>query len=294
MRLKGKRALGCSLWVLFCLAGLGFAGEPKTIADLLGQPKGKILILGVFHFEGGSRDTHKPKNFLDVFSEKRQKEIEEVTELLTKFKPTKVAVEWKEAERGDKTREEYQAYLKGEFELRHNEVYQLGFRLAKKMNHPQVYLVDAKGEQLQPWVDPEEYAKKHPGQERFFYDGWYEKYEAWWDHLDEAKTRTTLREHYLVVNDERAALLNHGVYLSGGFAYGAGDEYPKLNGFINRWYNRNLKIFANLVRITEKPDERIVLIIGNGHLGILQHLVKASPAYELVAVQDYLGTPAKP
>lgn len=156
--------------------------------------------------------------------------------------------------------------MEGAFELKHNEVYQLGFRLAKK----------------------------HAGQERFFNDGWYERYESWWNHLDEAKTKRTLGEHFLVLNDEEAAARNHGVYLTGGFAYGAGDEYPKINGFINRWYNRNLKIFANLARITQKPDERIVLIIGSGHLGILHHLVKASPAYELVPVRDYLGAGTRP
>ena len=55
------------------------------------------------------------------------------------------------------------------------------------------------------------------------------------------------------------------------------------------WFNRNLRIFANLQRITERPDERILLVIGAGHLAILRHCVQASPEYDLVEVAEYLN-----
>lgn len=55
------------------------------------------------------------------------------------------------------------------------------------------------------------------------------------------------------------------------------------------WYNRNLRIFANLLRIIEREDERILLVIGSGHLGILRHAVETSPEYQLVEVEGYLG-----
>jgi hypothetical protein len=64
------------------------------------------------------------------------------------------------------------------------------------------------------------------------------------------------------------------------------NDYPSADQ-IAGWYNRNLRIFANLQRITEVPDERII-IIGGGHLPILRHCVMASPEYNLVEVCDYL------
>ena len=79
-----------------------------------------------------------------------------------------------------------------------------------------------------------------------------------------------------------------GMYLVDYFKLGIGDELPGVD-WVTVWYSRNLRIFANLQRITETPDERILLIIGAGHLSILRHCVLASPEYDLVEVHDYLG-----
>ena len=54
------------------------------------------------------------------------------------------------------------------------------------------------------------------------------------------------------------------------------------------WYNRNLRIFQNLQRITEGPGERILLVIGAGHVPIIRHAVISSPEYELVEVDQLI------
>lgn len=56
-----------------------------------------------------------------------------------------------------------------------------------------------------------------------------------------------------------------------------------------RWHNRNLRIFANLQRITESEEERILFIVGSGHLPILRFLASASPEYEMVEPATYLS-----
>jgi hypothetical protein len=45
---------------------------------------------------------------------------------------------------------------------------------------------------------------------------------------------------------------------------------------------------SNLQRITESPDERILLIIGGGHIPVLRHCVQASPEYALVELEAFL------
>lgn len=52
-------------------------------------------------------------------------------------------------------------------------------------------------------------------------------------------------------------------------------------------YDRNLRIFRNLQRLTSSPEERILLVIGAGHLPILQFVASTSPEYELMDVRDY-------
>ncbi len=98
----------------------------------------------------------------------------------------------------------------------------------------------------------------------------------------------TLREILLDANSERNIQLGHGAYLVDWFKIGAGNDYPGVDR-VTGWYNRNLRIFANLQRITEQLDERILLIIGAGHLPILHHTTLTSPEYELVQVHEYLG-----
>lgn len=50
--------------------------------------KTKVMILGSFHFN------QEGIEYLDILSNKRQKEVLEIVESINKFKPTKVAVEW--------------------------------------------------------------------------------------------------------------------------------------------------------------------------------------------------------
>ena len=55
------------------------------------------------------------------------------------------------------------------------------------------------------------------------------------------------------------------------------------------WYNRKLRIFANLQQVITAPEDRVLLIIGNGHAAILDHLAEAHPLIEVVPVASVLG-----
>src|SRR5690606_34491756 len=92
--------------------------------------KAKLLMLGTFHFKDAGLDGYKPVD-LDIMSNKRQAEILELVERLAAFKPTVIAVEWLPDNQFwvDST---YNEYINGNFELRQNEVYQIGYRLAEK------------------------------------------------------------------------------------------------------------------------------------------------------------------
>ena len=101
----------------------------------------------------------------------------------------------------------------------------------------------------------------------------------------------TLREHLLYVGQPELVERKAGRYLVGSFGAGVGDEYPGVDSKI-AWYSRNLRIFANIRRITEAENERILVVIGHGHLGILRHAAQASPEYDLVEVSEVLGSRA--
>jgi hypothetical protein len=89
-------------------------------------------------------------------------------------------------------------------------------------------------------------------------------------------------------NTEQALQESHGLYLTGWFKIGSGHAYPGVD-WVTAWYNRNLRIFANLQRITSSSGDRILVIFGAGHIPILRHCVLALPEYNLVEVSEYLA-----
>ena len=272
-----------SLLLGFSLAGEGVSEERPSLRP----PHSKILLLGTFHFRDAGLDSYKVKHSVDVLSTGRQAEIEGIVERLAQFKPTKVAIEWRPAHQ-ERVSNDYQSYLRDEFELSADEVHQIGFRLARRMGHQRIYPVDAGGRSFQPWVDPDEWARKN-GQQGFLDRAApiWEEYGRIAEWEDRAKTKRSLRETFLALNDPERVRLSHGVYLIGNLAAGDAQHYPGADAK-TRWFNRNLRIFANLMRLTDGPAERIALIIGAGHLPILTQCVESSPEYDLAPVSDYL------
>jgi hypothetical protein len=48
------------------------------------------------------------------------------------------------------------------------------------------------------------------------------------------------------------------------------------------WFNRNLRIFRLIQSIEHTEDDRILVLFGAGHMGILRYLFECTPEYELV------------
>jgi hypothetical protein len=266
------------------------------------------MLLGVGHFEDRGVDRYKPQVGFDILSERRQAEIAEVVDQLARFRPTKIAVE-RTAQDQPEIDSSYSDYLAGRFELPGDEVYQLGFRLAKRLGHDRVHCVNAWGRYYKPPIDieahvqaqgldreylngllsphlPDAYAREH-GQEHLL-SQWEPRFNQLYQYGDQSKAQVSLREIFLRINAEESIVKGHGHYLVDRFKVGVNGEFPGVD-WVTAWYNRNLRIFANLQRITEAPAERILLIIGGGHLAILRHCVLASPEYDLVEVHECLA-----
>ena len=266
--------------------------------------KPTIMILGSGHLANPGMDSFNYK-MDDVLAPKRQQEIEQLVTQLRAFQPTKIALE--ADERFDaEINANYQAYLKGTYELKRGEGNQIGFRLAKQMEHPKVYGVD-----YWPWPD------NHP----FFPDGFD------WDLIDYQKfAKTHNQEHLLppppttdgkVIEDESGVTwiepekyepiidmyirhnepegrsMSHQRYIRWIARIGSGDQYPGANWVAHSWYDRNLKIYVNLTRITESADERILLIIGAGHVYLVQQFLEESGDYIIESPLKYLDATEK-
>ena len=260
------------------------------------QMKPTIMILGSSHLSNPGMDGVNLK-IDDVLAPKRQAEIEQLVTQLRKFQPTKTALEI-DPRHNSEINANYQGYLEGTYELKRGEGDQIGFRLAKQMGHPKVYCVD--------YFRDDPIIREGIDDRLVDYDAFAEANDQ--EHLlsppsptegkitQDADGRTWIvREKYepmidmyIRINQDEGIRKNLRDYLRIA-RIGLQDEYPGANWVAHGWYPRNLKIFVNFTRITESENERVLLIIGAGHLGFLKQIVEDSEVYNLESPLKYLA-----
>ena len=255
--------------------------------------KPTIMILGSGHLAnwGADRINYRMD---DVLAPKRQAELQALAEQLAQFKPTKIAVEVDERWGAD-LQEEYNGYLKGNFQLEPHEIHQIGFRLAKEMGHSKVYCVDYfrddpivredREDHLTDYgafaeANDQEHLAPLPPTGKMTQD---ENGTLW----IEPEKYEPIVDMYIRMNQEEKIRTNLSDYLRIA-RIGSQDQYPGANWVAHFWYPRNLKTFVNLTRITESEDERILLIIGAGHLGFLKQITEDSEFYHIESPLQYL------
>jgi len=277
------RAAGLSLLPALLCGTARLSAQEKA---LLPPPESELLLLGTFHFSNPGLDSYKPEHTVDIFAAERQKQLDRVLDQLEAWDPTRIAVEVKAADQS-RLDASYSAYLAGDKELTSNEVHQIGFRLGRRLGLDSLVAVDAPGRSYEPRPDATSWAMSNGQAAQLFKGGWEAKYKALYTRDDAAKMERTLIEHLLYLNDEERLRVGHGHYLVGAMGVGDGVEYPGADAR-TAWYNRNRRIFSNLLRTAEK-DDRILVLIGAGHVPILRHAVDASPDLELVTVDEVLS-----
>jgi len=242
----------------------------------------EILILGTYHMANPGHDIHNIQAD-DVLASKRQAEIEHLLSVLKRFRPTKIAIE---ADVGSKQVErEYGDYLAGKYALSRNETNQIGYRLAKALGHRAVYPVDESGDF--PWQRVVNYAKANGMFEKFsrLEDGTSKQVAEENDFL---QSHTVLEMFEYMNSDSMAA---HGIASYYAFVpYGDPYDYagPDL---LAAWYQRNIRIYHNIVKLIESPSDRILVIYGAGHLGWLQQDAANDATVKLRKLSEFTAQP---
>ncbi len=246
-------------------------------------PKTEIIILGTYHMANPGLDSFNLEGD-DVLLPERQKEIAEVLTRLEAFKPTKILLEsnWD----SDRLPNEYQAYLEGKYELTRNEIDQFGFRLAKKMGHKTVYPIDYRMS-MDEGVDPDAlerlYSAIEPELNR--YGKAYSADQS--DHLKGA----TIGQFLAYMNSKTMIDANHFFYMGFDMKAGEGADFPGPEMVAN-WYKRNILIVHNIMRVANpEGGDRLLVIIGQGHVKILGRLLDDSPYFERQDILEYLPPP---
>ncbi|MCJ8008637.1 DUF5694 domain-containing protein [Lederbergia wuyishanensis] len=243
--------------------------------------KPTVLIFGTFHMAPSS-DLYQ-STLDDLLTLKRQQEIRDVVDRIKQYKPTKLALE-RVTKRENELNEEYRRYKNGDFELQVNEIYQLGFRIANELNHEKIYAIDwmEKGAGTRSAGEVYEWAKENQPELFQSIYGWLEAASQ-----DETEgVAPTILDLYRACNDPIEVKKHHEMYINMA-RIGEIDDYVGIDWLI-WWYQRNLILFSNLARLATSPDDRILFIVGSGHVQILYQFLEESSLFNLERADTYL------
>jgi hypothetical protein len=237
----------------------------------------EILVLGTYHMANPGRDVHNMQAD-DVLSPKRQQEIAQLIEVLKRFRPTKIAVEAHVASR--RVPQEYAEYRAGRYTLSRNEVDQIGYRLAKELGHRAIYPVDEDGEF--PYLRVLNYAKANGLKEKF--DSLQASTGARVKIQGEILRTHTVLETLEYMNADSTVAKDVASYYA-FVPFGEPYEYAGAD-LVARWFERNIRIYRNIVALVTSPDDRVLVIYGSGHLGWLRQNVEHDASVRLRKLAD--------
>ncbi|WP_320052471.1 DUF5694 domain-containing protein [uncultured Acetobacteroides sp.] len=262
----------CGLFIATGLLGQTGNGPAQT----------KVMTLGVFHFAYHNLDVVKTekKNQISVFDEPYQSEIVAISKAIEDFKPTIIAIE-QAPDQQYKIDSLYLQYKAGRYALEKNEIDQLGFRIGKDLDLPNIYCVN-------------DWGRHYDNITSMFKDSLrLSKFDDYYTKLFGSNPTvpkvTSIIDELNKANNPDSIKDDLSGYLDGMFKYEEKpNDFTGVDFQTGRWFNRNLRIFRNIQRIPHSNDDRILLIIGSGHLNLLNYFFEVSKEFEFISPLPYL------
>jgi|GEM_PF-2432913 len=279
--LSAAGSLVCVIIFLFLCMPVSKPDKKLVIKSFDELPKAEVLILGTYHFA-----TEKET---DELSRESQKEIEKLILQLSTFQPTKIFIE-KEPIQSTKYNNRYRDYHKGKFDIhnRPNEIYQLGFRLAKHLDHDSIFLFDNQTEFIGSLENFSfsSFFQYADSSDSGFYDKHLAKLKQVWTHNDSVLKSMPLFERIKLINSERVCSFDAERMHMLEFRVGIGENWVGAD-WVARFYQRNLRMMGNVLKSTS-PEDRVLIIVGSNHKWILDQIFGNSPDFEVVDVSVHL------
>ena len=187
-----------------------------SVAHSQADDHAQVMIFGVFHFANPGLDVVQTAT-MNVMTEENQHYLEGLATRLREFQPTVVLLEFNPVNEAS-MQADYEQYLDDQFELPANEVFQLGFRIARISGVKRIASFDEAsiGWDAEPLF---EYLAEHDPKTERAVEMFIEKIAA---QQQQAHSGLTLRELLKMTNDADQDRLNKAFYLLTNHA-GSGD-----------------------------------------------------------------------
>lgn len=263
-------------WAALC--GSLLAVPPAQARRGQAEPSARpqLLVVGTMHFANPGLDAVNTR-VEDVLTPDRQAELEALADALAAYRPTHVVVEWHAADQSGLDRA-YAAWRAGERGER-NERQQIAFRLADKLGLARVHAGDWQGDP--PGGDaPYDFAGWARAHDRSAaLDAALASLQADSTALEKRMPCLTIGQWLRAVNAADVQARNRAVYYDiaemGDAAANPGADW------VGTWHARNLKIWANLVRLGARPGDRILVLFGSGHRPLIERYARESGRFDV-------------
>ncbi len=254
--------------------------EIKAVQQIINSNKIPVLNIGMFHM-GYTNDATSTE--YDESSKKSKAEIKEVNQLIAKFKPTIILVE--DVPEDQKILErEYAKYIKDQQSKSiydNNEIKLMAFEIGRLANTKRIYGIDHKlsynymlGDVIKK-VQPEKY---------FTAAKTLQKISSFID-VDVKKIGLKKMLAIMNTNESYNALINWNadnlMYINSKDGFEGADEAAK-------FYQRNIRMFANINKIKMTSKDRVLIISGGTHASFFNKFMSRSYVYDIVPISKYI------
>ncbi|BDD04003.1 DUF5694 domain-containing protein [Aureibacter tunicatorum] len=241
----------------------------------------KVLNLGIFHL--GYTDDLRTTEY-DEENKKNKEQIKEVNELIAKFKPTIIMVETPPKNQ-HLVESAYDAYLNNpetKTIYADNEIQLLAFEIGRLAKTKRIYAIDHEmgydyyQDKLAKELNAKNYFKSLQTADSLF------------SKLPLDPKKDGLKKTLMQMNtpETRAILYNYNVDQL--FYANSSDKFEGVDEAA-RFYQRNLRMFANICKIEADENDRILIISGGAHASFFHDFLSRSYIYEVEPVEKYLG-----
>ncbi len=275
---------GFVFFLTFTFVVGGVAQESKVIVDA-NMKECEVLLIGSSHWNNYNHrgsDIVQAKQ-IDILSEKYQRQLEDIVARIADFNPDKIFVE---------RTIEYQPKLDSLYHLyrntnwgndKRNEIFQLGFRVADRLDHQMVYGIDNHDTAF-PY-DTMLVAMRDAGQQNKIeqFSKEIKNLERKYNQLVEQGA--TLDEIFDYLNSAESRRNNFGWYLN------EANKTGKLENTIgsilaSEWIRRNLHMYSYIQKYVEASDDKIMILLGAGHAAVLANFIQYNPSWKIVELSD--------
>lgn len=241
----------------------------------------KVTIVGTFHF--GQNSSY------DELSIENQALLEQLTDSLKRFGASKVFLEDNPIH-DSIYNAQYKAYLKSDDYIKDktNEIYQLGFRMAKKLGHDSIYLFDNRPPFIGSLNDFtfEIFSKFKDSSDLKFMRKHYDQVTQVYSYNDSIRKTMPIYDNIKSLNSLEG--MEYDIYRMHSIELRAGVNDTWVGAdWLGRWYQRNLRMMMHVLQQAE-PGDKVIIFVGSNHRWVLEQLMRNTPEFEIEDSFQYM------